>query len=167
MRSSLLLASLLAVGCATAGGVRNESAGRPEPAANDEVMRDDTPAQSGTLLSVTLDATPEIRIGREGDQLDLTVRVTNQGDEPISSESLAAQLHVDDMPGVGLDFRGHDWTILQPGESAEWHERNLGVRLFDEPGEHTLRLEVEGAVSAPVGVVVSGAGEEEAEDDED
>lgn len=156
---ALLVAALLAAplaGCAgTAGGTRNETAGEPEPSGNDEVMRDDTPAQSGTILRVSIDARPEIHIGEEED-LGLRVRVTNEGAAPVSAESLALQLRVDDLPPVQLTMDPrHGWTTLAPGESAEWSNGNRGVRLFEEPGEHTLRLEVGDAVSEPVRVQVS------------
>lgn len=152
----ILIAAILVAGCAgTAGGMRNESAARPEPAANDEVMRDDTPAQHGALLSVSLDATPEIHLGSEGQELDLTVRITNTGDAPIEAEDLAAELRIDNHSGPRLQLSGHGWDTLAPGESAEWHERDFGVRLFEESDEHTLQLEVGDAISAPVRVLVS------------
>jgi len=156
MRAPSIAAVLLLAGCAgSAGGTANHARGFPEPGANDEVMRDDTPAQHGTLVSVTLEASPEVHIGREADELGLRVRVTNEGDTPLDAASLAAQLRVDDVPGVQLDLSGHGWTTLQPGESAEWDQRNLGVRLFDEPGDHTLRLDVGDAHSEPVHVQVT------------
>jgi hypothetical protein len=156
MRFTAFLATTLLIGCAgTAGGTRNEAAGRPEPSGNDEVMRDDVPAQHGTLLRVTLEANPEVHIGQQQDELSLHVRLTNEGEDPIDASALAAQLILDDVPQTELDLTGHGWTTLQPGESAEWDHDNLGVRLFDEPGEHTLRLEVGDALSEPTPIRVS------------
>lgn len=155
MRWASIAAVLLLAGCAgSAGGTANHARGFPEPGANDEVMRDDTPAQHGTLVSVSLEANPEVHIGREADELGLRVRVTNEGDTPIDVAELAARLRVDDLPVAEFDLSGHGWTILQPGESAEWDERNLGVRLFDGPGDHTLQLDVGDTHSEPVHVQV-------------
>lgn len=155
MRSHALFLAVLLFGCAgTGGGTRNQNAGAPEPMGNDEVMRDDTPAQSGTFLRVTIDAQPEIHIGEDED-LGLRVRVTNEGRDPIDAETLALQLRVDDLPPVALTVDGLGWRTLAPGQSAEWAQQNLGVSLLTEPGEHTLRLEINDAVSAPVRVRVS------------
>lgn len=147
----LIWLALFAFACAPAGGSRNETAGRPEPGAGDEIMRDDTPAQHGTLLQVGLEANPEVRVGHDED-LGLHVRITNVGDEPVSIDELAGQLRVDDDDPLRLELRGHGFDTLLPGQTAEWDEANLGVRLL--PGDHRLRLEINESESAPVDVHV-------------
>lgn len=148
----LVASALVCAACAPSGGMQNQSAARPEPGAGDEVMRDDTPAQHGTVLEVGLEANPEVRVGYDPEELGLHLTITNVGDAPVSLDALEGRLRVDDGPPLALDLGGHGVTTLAPGETAEWDERNHGVRLL--PGDHRLRLEIDESESPTVDVHV-------------
>lgn len=152
---TLLGLVLFTMGCASAagsaGGTAHHRAGFPEASGNDEVMRDGVPAQSGTALSVSLSSEPEVVIG-EREDVSMHVVITNEGQEDVLAEALAAELRVDDGDPIELDLASHGFTRLAPGQSVEWDE-NLGVRLLP-PGDHTLQLDVGESHSTPIHVLV-------------
>ena len=148
-----LLPALLAAGCGgAADGPTRHRVATPESSGNDEVMRDDVPAQSGTALTVTLSSDPELTLG-ERDDVDIHVLIRNDGAEEVLAASLAAQLRVDDRAPLSLSLGEHGITRLAPGETIEFDE-NLGVRLIEAPGDHTLQLDIGSHHSLPIHILV-------------
>jgi hypothetical protein len=110
-----------------------------------------------TRLSVEPDTVP--LDGR--DRLRLTLSATNAGTEIVDPELHRAQLEINGRRSrafslaVGNGRREPKWYSLPPGDTVSMTWPTLGERLFDEPGEYTLVLSLQGREADAVTVTVS------------